>query len=60
MLRSFSSSDILTIYLRAFLQSLRSFEKDMFTTSRGISARITEYEQEVQMEFQRDIASAFL
>jgi hypothetical protein len=28
ILRSFSSSDILTIYLRAFLQSLHPFEKN--------------------------------
>jgi hypothetical protein len=41
ILRSFSSSDILTIYLHAFLQSLHPFEKTAFKISRGISARIT-------------------
>jgi hypothetical protein len=41
ILRSFSSSNILTIYLQAFLQSLHPFEKTAFKVSHGISARIT-------------------
>jgi hypothetical protein len=62
VLCSFSSSDILTICLHAFLQSLHPSirEKLRSRSPAGFPPEQPEYKQEIRMEFQRDIPSTFL